>query len=163
MSRPVPDRRHAKGGGVGFAACDGGIQDSLDDVHAFVDELQWDRLDQDRFGSAAALVFANLNYAHPFREGNGRSSKIFMQHVAELSQFRLDFGRIAPDAWNFASAMSHPQLVGEPPNPQPLVAVFQQIATPCLQQAGLPTPKVPLSARYQPRTYRRDSGHDLSR
>lgn len=137
-----------------MAKGDGGIQDSLDDVHAFVDELQWDRLDQDRFGSAAALVFANLNYAHPFREGNGRSSKIFMQHVAELSQFRLDFGRIAPDAWNFASAMSHPQLVGEPPNPQPLVAVFQQIATPTVQsrahQASFPTPPT----RYHARSYR---------
>ncbi len=106
----------AKGGGVGFAACDGGIQDFLDDVHPFADELQWDRLDQDRFG------------------------------------------RIAPDAWNFASAMSHPQLVGEPPNPQPLVAVFQQIATPTVQsrahQASFPTPPTRLSTRYHARSYR---------
>ncbi|MFD0760412.1 Fic family protein [Arthrobacter ulcerisalmonis] len=45
-------------------------------------------------------MFAYVNQAHPFREGNGRTSKVFMAHVAEQSPYRFDFARVSPEQWN---------------------------------------------------------------
>lgn len=64
----------------------GEIERYLHDVHRLVEATAWSELDRHAFGEQAATVFAYLNQAHPFREGNGRTSKIFMEHVAELSQ-----------------------------------------------------------------------------
>lgn len=64
----------------------GEIDRYLNDVHRLVEATDWSELDRRAFGERAATVFAYLNQAHPFREGNGRTSKIFMEHVAELSQ-----------------------------------------------------------------------------
>jgi cell filamentation protein len=68
-------------------------------------------------------VFAYLNQAHPFREGNGRTSKVFMEEVAEQSRFTLDFSRVAPDQWNQASMLSRPDLLAYEPVPNSLVPV----------------------------------------
>lgn len=106
----------------------GEIEEYLANVQYAVTELRWEDLDRERFGAAAALVFADLNHAHPFREGNGRASRVFMQHVAEQSRFDLDFARVDPELWNYASSMSAPLFgVGEP-NPEPLIGVFQECA-----------------------------------
>lgn len=106
----------------------GEIEEYLANVQYAVTELRWEDLDRERFGAAAALVFADLNHAHPFREGNGRASRVFMQHVAEQSSFDLDFTRVDPELWNYASSLSAPLFgVGEP-NPEPLIGVFQECA-----------------------------------
>ena len=68
----------------------------LIDAQYAATELRWGELDRERFGAAAALVFAYLNHAHPFRDGNGRATRVFMQHVAERSRFNLDFTRVDP-------------------------------------------------------------------
>ena len=114
----------AKGTGV-FAHWDTGIQDRLEDVHYIIQEIQWKHLDYESFSASSALVFAYLNAAHPFREGNGRSSKVFMQHVAEQSRFQFDFTQIDPRLWNHASALSVPVSPSFEPNPRPLIGVFQ--------------------------------------
>ena len=69
-------------------------------------------MDRDTFAERAASVFAYFNQAHPFREGNGRTGKVLMEHVAELSQFTLDFARVTPEVWNNASMLSGPDLGG---------------------------------------------------
>ncbi|MFD7046007.1 Fic family protein [Rhodococcus jostii] len=56
----------------------------------------WDNLDREEFAQRVAVVFAYLNQAHPFREGNGRTAKVFMDHVAEQSRFEFDYTRIPP-------------------------------------------------------------------
>jgi cell filamentation protein len=58
---------------------------------------EWESLDRESFAARAAAVFALLNQAHPFREGNGRMSKVFMEQVAERSRFTLDFTRVTPE------------------------------------------------------------------
>lgn len=100
----------AKPGGVGFARTrNGEAQRMIDAVQEYIGSQDWSQLDRDGFGKNAAVVFAFLNQAHPFREGNGRTSKMFMHHVAELSNFSLDFSRVDADVWNRASALSSPQ------------------------------------------------------
>lgn len=65
--------------------------------------------------------------AHPFREGNGRTSKLFMQHVAEQSRFAFDYARVTPEVWNQGSALSGPDLYSYAPDPRSLVPVFDAI------------------------------------
>jgi len=89
----------------------------------------WGSLDHDQFSDAAANVFANVNYAHGFREGNGRSSRIFMQQCTSDGQFELDFTVIArqPERWNEASRLSVPRYYGGLPDPDPLRDMFREI------------------------------------
>jgi len=113
----------------GFADVGGGeIDRYMGDVQRLVDGTAWDRLGRDAFAERAAEVFAYLNQAHPFREGNGRASKVFMEHVAEQSPFTLDYARVTPAVWNDASMYSGPDLFTYEPQAASLVPVFYAIA-----------------------------------
>jgi len=115
---------------VPFASVNGGeIDRYLNTTHHIVTTTDWAQLDRDEFSHAAAAVFANLNQAHPFREGNGRTSRVFMDHVAQNSKFDLDYSRVSPKDWNMASMLSGPDLGKYEVVPGSLVPVFQAIAT----------------------------------
>lgn len=139
----------AKGFGRGFGDVHAGEVDRLlADAHRVVAGTAWDRLDRQGFGEQAARVFAYVNQAHPFREGNGRTSKVFMAHVAERSRFALDFSRVSPEVWNQASALSGPDLGAYVPVSESLVPVFQEVAVPRAPvvagdvEAGVQTPSL---------------------
>jgi len=110
------------------------IERYVTDTSRIIRETPWASLDQVGFATKAAEVYAYLNQAHPFREGNGRAGKMFMQHVSELSNFYLDFdpGRsgVSRDAWNSLSAHSAPNLGEYKPDPSVLVPVFHRYARP---------------------------------
>lgn len=115
---------------VPFASVNGGeIDRYLNTTHHIVTTTDWAQLGRDEFSHAAAAVFANLNQAHPFREGNGRTSRVFMDHVAQNSKFDLDYSRVSPKDWNMASMLSGPDLGKYEVVPGSLVPVFQAIAT----------------------------------
>lgn len=115
-----------KGTPVGFADVETGEVDRyLADVHRLVEGTPWRRLDRDEFGERSATVFAYLNQAHPFREGNGRTSKVFMEHVAERSPFMFEYDRVDPATWNDASKWSGPDRFAYEPHPAELVPVFR--------------------------------------
>jgi cell filamentation protein len=90
-----------------------------------VEETPWTELGADAFAEVSAHVFAFINHAHPFREGNGRTSRIFMTHVAERTAFRYRFGPVDRETWNTASRLSHPADPYGGPDPRPLVPVFR--------------------------------------
>lgn len=105
------------------------------------EQTPWAELGVDGFAEASARVFAYLNHAHPFREGNGRTSRIFMVHVAECSAFRYRFESIDRGTWTTASRLSHPTDPYGEPDPRPLVPVFRAATL----ERGAPTltPDVP--------------------
>lgn len=113
-----------------FANVRGGIDSYLADVHRLVTERDWAGLDHAEFSTAAAAVLAYLNQAHPFREGNGRTAKIFLAHVAERSAFALDYALVTPLEWNNASMLSAPDRGAYRPVPDSLVPVMSRIAKP---------------------------------
>jgi fido (protein-threonine AMPylation protein) len=49
-------------------------------------------LDKDRFVSRLAHHYDQVNYLHPFREGNGRSQRILWTQVAREAGYELDWG-----------------------------------------------------------------------
>ena len=117
-----------KGPGRGFGdAKTGELARYLTDVHQLVTGTEWSRVDRPEFVERAATVFAYVNQAHPFREGNGRTSKLFMQHVAEQSRYTFDYVRVTPAGWNQGSALSRPDLYSYEPEPALLVPVFDAI------------------------------------
>lgn len=104
----------------------GQIDGYLAHVRTLVTQTQWAALDHPSFVTSSAEVFAYLNLAHPFREGNGRTSKVFMEHVSELSSFGFDFALVSPRDWNMASMLSGPDIGSDVPVPDLLIPVFEQ-------------------------------------
>lgn len=123
----------------------GQIDRYLADVRRLVESTDWASLDHESFARAGAEIFAYLNQAHPFREGNGRTSKVFMEHVAEQSRFTFAFERVTPQVWNQASMLSGPDLGGYEPVPDSLVPVFRALVQP--RTASPATPPSPNTGR----------------
>jgi cell filamentation protein len=126
----------------------GNIPHYLNDASKIIGASDWATVDRDQFATAAATVFAYVNQAHPFREGNGRTSKLFMQQVAELSPYRIDYSPavsgVTPEIWNQASMLSGPDRGKYEPVPASLVPVFRALATERIQA---PSPGSPDPAR----------------
>ena len=118
----------SKGPGRGFGdVTTGEVDRYLSDVRQLVTSTNWRELSRNDFIATASTVFAYVNQAHPFREGNGRTSKVFMAHLAEQSPFRFDFNLVSPEQWNAGSALSRPDLYSYAPDPTSLVPVFAAV------------------------------------
>lgn len=104
------------------------LQHWAGEVQRLVTERDWSSMGREEFVQGAAEVYAYLNTTHPFREGNGRTGKLFMSQVAELSPYRLDFDKVEKKVWDMASEESIPERLGMSwPDPKPLEPVFDAI------------------------------------
>jgi cell filamentation protein len=113
----------------GFADANAGeIDRYLSDAARITQRTDWASLDRDAFGDAIGDVYAHLNQAHPFREGNGRSTKLYLEHVAERSRFQLDYQQVPRDIWNHAAELSRPDIGAYAVQPAFVVPVFRHIA-----------------------------------
>ena len=59
------------------------------------------------FAKAATEILSDLNYAHPFREGNGRTQRAFLEQLAKRAGHTLDYEGITAARNNAASIESH--------------------------------------------------------
>ncbi|WP_432943974.1 Fic/DOC family protein [Kribbella sp. CA-253562] len=90
--------------------------------------VDWPNISREDFVRTAATAYAELNLAHPFREGNGASTKLFLQQMTEGAPYRIDYDRVEKNAWNQASMDSRVQsLQTQTVQPGALVQVFDQI------------------------------------
>ena len=62
--------------------------------------------DPDKFAFAAADVLSTLNHTHPFREGNGRTQRVFMEQLAERAGHTLSFEGVTGERMTEASLAS---------------------------------------------------------
>lgn len=93
------------------------------------DELRADgalrQMDRDRFVERLAYHYDQLNYVHPFREGNGRTQRVFWSRVARDAGWQLDWRAVHGSANDQACrAAAVDRDFG------PLRAMFDQIVTP---------------------------------
>jgi cell filamentation protein len=58
------------------------------------------------FASRAAVIIGDVNYVHPFREGNGRTQMQYLKQLAAQAGHELDLTRIKPGAWMEAAKAS---------------------------------------------------------
>lgn len=76
----------------------------IEDMNKFVaDHNQLKGMTKPEFVKAITEVHTMLNELHPFREGNGRSTRIFLTQLAREAGFELDLDKIDKDRWNLAS------------------------------------------------------------
>jgi len=76
-----------------------------------------------------------VNTAHPFREGNGRAAKLFLQQISKQSPWRMDYDQVDATRWNQTSEQSRPRDPRiMPPDPAALVAVFEAATVPRTEQ-----------------------------
>jgi fido (protein-threonine AMPylation protein) len=66
----------------------------------------------DEFAEKIARVYQIANDMHPFREGNGRTHRVFLDAVAAQAGRTLDFAKIDKEGWNYAASMSGTVNIG---------------------------------------------------
>jgi cell filamentation protein len=93
-------------------------------------ELLGEQKDRQHYALQAAEAYAYLNCAHPFREGNGRTSKTLLQVLATKAGYRLDFSAVTKKQWDTASRRSAPDYGHYRPDAHPLFSVFTAITGP---------------------------------
>lgn len=65
------------------------IPQAVESIGRSVKEWEWASLSQDEVADDLARFHRTLNTAHPFREHNGRVTRVYMRHVAEYAGYRL--------------------------------------------------------------------------
>lgn len=59
------------------------------------------------FAREAARLYGKINTLHPFREGNGRAQRLFLEDLAREAGYELDLGAMSPRRNAFASAQAY--------------------------------------------------------
>src|SRR5688500_1394481 len=84
------------------------IETGMADVHG---RLERSRFLKGRtataFAAQAAVIVGDINYIHPFREGNGRTQLQYLKQLAQEAGHTLDLTRIKGLNWIAASVSSH--------------------------------------------------------
>lgn len=61
----------------------------------------------DAFARQAAEIIGDLNYVHPFREGNGRTQLQYLKLLARRAGRDIDLTRLERNEWQDASRAAH--------------------------------------------------------
>ncbi len=84
------------------------IETGMADIHGRLKKARFLRnLDQDEFARAAGVIIGDVNYVHPFPEGNGRTQLFYLEQLAEKAGHPIDLGLIDPERWMAASKAAH--------------------------------------------------------
>lgn len=85
-----------------------------ENIHLYAQDI-FDRLEKksylkglpkEQFCQKAAELFGDINALHPFREGNGRTQREFIYHLAKNAGYELDLNKADKDRYMTASIES---------------------------------------------------------
>ena len=85
------------------------IETGMADVHRRLVQRNFLRgLDAAAFADGAGEIMGDVNYVHPFREGNGRTQMLYLTQLASQAGHRIDIERVRTlDSWIKASRAAH--------------------------------------------------------
>jgi cell filamentation protein len=63
-------------------------------------------LSRSEFVTKLTHYYTEINYLHPFREGNGRTTQTFFAQLSREAGYKLDFTKVGREEWNEAASMS---------------------------------------------------------
>jgi cell filamentation protein len=86
--------------------------------------LAADDVEHPALADQLARLYADYNFVHPFREGNGRTGTLMLNIVATLRGRRLDLGALSRDEWNAASRDSMPSRRRGSADHRPFLPLF---------------------------------------
>lgn len=79
-------------------------------------------LRREDFIKRLAYFYEQLNFIHPFRDGNGRTQRVFWQRVASEAGYKIDWSKVVGEELDSAS------LIGRTENNlEPLEIMFKKI------------------------------------
>ena len=84
------------------------LQDASENITRIQDKYQ--------FADFLSNLFVSLNYAHPFRDGNGRTIREFLRQLVESTQFdfgsfEIDYGKMNKEALAFGLSCNVPMYI----------------------------------------------------
>ncbi|MFM9864980.1 MAG: Fic/DOC family protein [Micropepsaceae bacterium] len=80
------------------------IQTGMADVHRRLVQRRFlAGLDAEDFAREVAQIIGDINYVHPFREGNGRTQMQFLKQLAQRAGHGIDLTRLHRKQWIEAS------------------------------------------------------------
>lgn len=59
------------------------------------------------FAEKAGEIIGDINYVHPFREGNGRTQALYLEALARQAGHPIDLRRLVGESWMEASKAAH--------------------------------------------------------
>lgn len=84
------------------------IETGMADVHRrIVAEQQLQGCEPAVFAQKAAEIIGDINYVHPFREGNGRTQLQYLKQLGERAGHMLDLTLLQKESWIEASKEAH--------------------------------------------------------
>lgn len=83
------------------------IPELADQVHAFTASRgNLAGMSRTDFVPAISNVYASWNYIHPFPEGNGRATQLFIAQLSKDAGHEIDYTHVKPERWNAAASAS---------------------------------------------------------
>ena len=80
----------------------------MSDVHRrIVMEHNFQGCEPTVFARKAAKIIGDINYVHPFRDGNGRTQLQYLKQLGERAGHPVDLTRLQKDSWIKASKEAH--------------------------------------------------------
>ncbi|MCS4490141.1 Fic family protein [Corynebacterium sp. ES2794-CONJ1] len=98
----------------------------LDYIDTFASSYSWEGLSFDDKVHQLATIHAHLDYAHPFREGNGRALRLAMEFLAQRYGVEIRWGKISKELHLLATSAVF--FTGDV-NPEPAIALYREITT----------------------------------
>ncbi|MCX7381319.1 MAG: Fic family protein [Alphaproteobacteria bacterium] len=84
------------------------IVTGMNDVHRRLEQSDFLRgLSRREFALASGPIIGDVNYVHPFRDGNGRTQLLYLEQLAEQAGHPIDLAHIDPQRWLAASRAAH--------------------------------------------------------
>ncbi|MCP4366552.1 MAG: cell division protein [Deltaproteobacteria bacterium] len=84
------------------------IAAGMQDVHGRIKKAGYlQGLNKSDFAHKAGEIIGDVNFVHPFREGNGRTQLQYLKQLGERAGHKLDLGKLEKDKWLEASRQAH--------------------------------------------------------
>jgi cell filamentation protein len=83
---------------VAYSKMDAVAQRKLDDVLKEADPIRLATLDTQQFTARLAALYSQLDYAHPFPDGNSRTLRTFTKQLAAAAGYHIDWESFNRDA-----------------------------------------------------------------
>jgi cell filamentation protein len=84
------------------------IETGMADIHRRLVAKEFlSGLDAPGFAREAGIIMGDINYVHPFREGNGRTQLLYLAQLADRAGHAIDLTRIERKTWMAASRQAH--------------------------------------------------------
>jgi cell filamentation protein len=78
---------------VAYSRMDGKAQGKLDRILTQADPKKLEKLKTAEFTRAIGKLYSEIDYIHPFKDGNSRTLREFTRQLAEISGYDLDWER----------------------------------------------------------------------